>query len=67
MSDRKKPLENSTRLSGTRACLLSNGKTLTELEQISDRSLDCGSLESIIDKILTMTGLGEKCMNLELR
>ena len=51
MSDTKKPPKNLTLLSGTRACLLSNGKTLTELEQISDRNVDCDSLESIIDGI----------------
>ena len=46
-----KLLENLSRLSETRACLLSNGKTLTELEQISDRNVDYDSLESIIDGI----------------
>ena len=46
-----KALESSTWLSGTRAYLLSNGKTLTESEQISDRNVDCDSLELIIDGI----------------
>ena len=55
-----KPLENLTRLSGTRACLLSSGKTLTELEQISDKNVDCGSLESIIDKIFDDDGIRRK-------
>ena len=55
-----KPLKNLTWLSGTRGCLLSNGKTLTESEQISDRNVDCDSLESIIDGIFDNEGIRRK-------
>lgn len=55
MSGTNKALEEFNPIKWNESLLLSSGKSLTELEQISDRNVDCDRLESMIDEIRRKT------------